>query len=233
MAKGKLGVLGGMGPQATLLFYQRVLDFTAADSDQAHIESLILSDTQMPDRTQALLTGNLGPSQDRLLADARLLESWGAACIAIPCNTSHAFLPWLRAQVETPIVNMIGETAAVLKAQGARRVGILATDGTVRMGLYHAACRELGVEAVTPPPEIQKLVMEIIYDEIKAGGRGSWEKFETIDAALKTMGCDRGVLACTELSVFRDNWSLPAYYLDALDVLARRCVAACGYPLKG
>lgn len=232
MAKGKLGILGGMGPQATLLFYQRVLDFTAAASDQEHIESLILSDTQMPDRTRALLTGDLGPSRDRLLADAKLLENWGAACIAIPCNTSHAFLPWLRARVETPILNMIGETAAVLRAQGARRVGILATDGTVRMGLYHAACRDQGVEAVTPPPEIQKLVMEIIYDEIKAGSRGSWEKFEAIGAALKTMGCDRAVLACTELSVFRDNWGLSPYYLDALDVLARRCVTACGYPLK-
>lgn len=232
MTKGKLGVLGGMGPQATLLFYQRVLDATAAACDQEHIETLILSDSQMPDRTKALLSGDLEPSRARLLADAKLLEDWGAACIAIPCNTSHAFFPWLQERLRVPIVNMITETAAELKRTGARRVGILATDGTVHMGLYHDACRVEGIEAVTPPPEIQSLVMSVIYDEIKQGEKGSREKFTAIDAALRDLGCDRAVLACTELSVYRDYHGLPPYYLDALDVLSRRCVAACGYPLR-
>lgn len=232
MRDGKLGVLGGMGPQATQMFYQRVLDRTDADADQDHIPTLILSDTQMPDRTQALLSGNTAPSLARLIADARVLESWGATCIAIPCNTSHAFVPDMEKALRVPIVNMIAETAKAVRELGGRRVGILATDGTIRMGLYHAACEAEGMEALSPPPEAQRLVMSVIYDEIKKGEKGSREKFAAIDAALRDMGCDKAVLACTELSVYKDWHGLPSFYVDAMDVLAQRCVEFCGYPVR-
>ncbi len=194
MSKGKLGVLGGMGPQATILFYQRVVDFTAAAADQEHIETLILSDAKMPDRTAALLSGETGPVYERLLSDARTLESWGASCIAVPCNTSHAFLPAVEAQLGIPIVNMVTETAKALKAMGCKRVGVMATDGTLKMGLYHAACQALGMETVSPPAEEQKLVMSLIYDEIKAGHRGSEDKFAQVEKAFRALGCDRVVL---------------------------------------
>lgn len=230
--KGKLGILGGMGPQATQVFYQRVLDRTDADTDQDNIPTLILSDTAMPDRTAAILSGETETVRRRLLDDARFLERWGACCIAIPCNTSHAFISELQQEVGAPIVNMIAQTAETLKRAGAKKVGILATDGTLRMGLYHAACEAAGMEAVTPPQDIQRLVMSIIYDEIKKGEKGSREKFVTIDAALREMGCDRAVLGCTELSVYRDWHALPEFYVDAMDVLAQRCVEMCGYPVR-
>ena len=232
MTKGKLGVLGGMGPQATQMFYQRVLDRTDAERDQDHIPTLILSDTAMPDRTAAIRSGDTAALCAQLLADARVLEHWGASAIAIPCNTSHTFVPRLQRELTVPIVNMVTETAAALKALGARRVGILATDGTVQMGLYQSACEAAGLRAVTPPPDIQKLVMSVIYDEIKKGEKGSREKFAAIDGALRALGCDRAVLACTELSVYKDWHGLPDFYLDAMDVLARRSVEACGYPLR-
>lgn len=221
-----------MGPQATILFYQRVVDFTVAAADQEHIETLILSDAKMPDRTAALLSGETGPVRERLLSDARTLEGWGAGCIAVPCNTSHAFLPAVQARLSIPIVNMVTETARELKAMGCRKVGVMATDGTVQMGLYHAACKALGMEAVSPPAEEQKLVMSLIYDEIKAGQRGSEDKFAAVEKAFRALGCDRVVLACTELSVYKDWHQVGEYYLDAMDVLARRSVEACGYQLK-
>lgn len=232
MPKGKLGVLGGMGPQATLMFYQRVLDFTDAHTDQEHIPTLILSDTGIPDRTAAILSGDTREVEARLLAGGRLLKDWGAAAIAIPCNTTHALVPALQARLGVPVVNMVSETAAALKALGAKRVGVLATDGTLHMGLYHAACEGEGLQAVSPPAEIQCLVMSIIYDEIKQGKRGSPEKFSAVDAALRALDCDRAVLACTELSVYKDWHGLPGFYLDAMDVLARRSVLACGYSLR-
>lgn len=232
MDRKKLGILGGMGPQATILFYQRVVDFTAAAADQEHIETLILSDAKMPDRTAALLSGETGPVYERLLADARLLENWGAACIAVPCNTSHAFLPAVEARLNIPIVNMITETARELKALGSKKVGVMATDGTLRMGLYHAACQALEVEVVAPPAAEQRLVMSLIYDEIKAGLRGSEDKFAAVERAFRAQGCDKVVLACTELSVYKDWHPVGEYYLDAMDVLARRAVEACGYDLK-
>lgn len=232
MTKGKLGVLGGMGPQATELFYRRVVESTAADRDQDHIETLILSDTQMPDRTAAILSGDTAPIRERLLTDAKLLEDWGAACIAIPCNTSHTFVPDIQKELRVPIVNMIQETAAALNVLGAKRVGVLATDGTLRAGLYHAACEALGLEAVSPAPETQRIVMSVIYEEVKGGRPVSHSKLAAIDAALLRQGCDYGVLACTELSVCRGWEALECSYLDAMDVLARRCVERCGYPLR-
>ncbi len=232
MEKGKLGVIGGMGPQAGLLFYQRVIDCTAAHSDQEHLPTLLLSDTEMPDRTAALLSGQVGPVRAKLLEDARRLEDWGATAIAITCNTAHAFLPFFEKELKVPAVNMIAETAEALKAMGARRVGIMATDGTIKMGLYHAALAQQGIEAVSPSPQAQKLVMGLIYDEIKRGLPGSEESFNAVTAELKAAGCDHVVLACTELSAYKDWHPVDEMCVDAMDVLARRCVEACGYPLK-
>ena len=228
----KLGVLGGMGPQATQVFYQFVLDRTDAARDQDHLPTLILSDTQIPDRTQAILSGDTSALYQRLRDDAKLLERCGCTAIAIPCNTSHCFVDQLRGEVGVPILHMIRETARVLASQGKRRAGILATDGTLRMGLYQRECAAAGLEAVSPDPRTQRLVMAVIYDESKQGETGSRDKFANIDRAILAAGCDCAVLACTELSVFATYHPLPPFYLDAMAVLAQRAVAACGYPLR-
>jgi len=232
MNDAKLGVLGGMGPQATQMFYQFVLDRTDAVRDQEHLPALILSDTGMPDRTRAILSGDTGEIYSRLLADAKLLETCGCTAIAIPCNTSHYFVDRLQAELKVPVIHMIRETAAALAAQGKKRPGILATEGTIRSGLYQSACAALGMEAVAPDEATQKLVTSIIYDEIKQGEQGSREKFAQIDRAIRAAGCDCAILACTELSVFATYHVLPPFYLDAMMVLAERSVERCGYPLR-
>ena len=109
MMQYRLGVLGGMGPQATNTFYQFVIDRTDAQTDQEHVNALILSDSEMPDRTSAILSG--GEAREgvyrRLLADARLLEGAGCTCIAVPCNTSHFFLDRVQGEIGIPILHMI------------------------------------------------------------------------------------------------------------------------------
>ena len=232
MSEQKLGVLGGMGPQATQVFYQFVLDRTEAARDQEHLPALILSDTGMPDRTSAILSGETEELYRRLLADARLLENCGCTAIAIPCNTSHYFVDRLQGELKVPIIHMIREAAAALAAQGKKRPGILATDGTIRSGLYQGECAALGMEAVVPDAGTQKLAMSIIYDEIKQGEQGSRDKFAQIDRALRWAGCDCAILACTELSVFATYHPLPSFYVDAMMVLAERAVTRCGYPLR-
>ena len=228
----KLGILGGMGPQATQVFYQFVLDRTDASRDQDHLPALILSDTGIPDRTAAILSGETEGLYRRLLGDAKLLEGCGCTALAIPCNTSHYFVDRLQGKVGVPIVHMIRETAAALAGQGKKRPGILATDGTIRTGLYQMECAAHGLEAVPPDADTQKLVMSIIYDEIKQGEKGSRDKFAKIDRAIRRSGCDCAILACTELSVFATYHPLPPFYLDAMMVLAERAVERCGYPLR-
>ena len=232
MSEQKLGVLGGMGPQATQVFYQFVLDRTDAVRDQDHLPAVILSDTGMPDRTAAILSGDTETLYRRLLGDARTLENCGCTAIAIPCNTSHYFADRLQSDVNVPIIHMIREAAAALAAQGRKRPGILATVGTIRSGLYQKECAALGLEAIAPDEGTQKLVTSIIYDEIKQGEQGSRDKFAQIDRAIRAAGCDCAILACTELSVFATYHSLPPFYLDAMMVLAEESVKRCGYPLR-
>ena len=230
--EAKLGVLGGMGPQATQVFYQFVLDRTDAARDQDHLPALILSDTGIPDRTAAILSGDTEGLYRRLLKDAKLLESCGCTVLAVPCNTSHYFVDRLQGEVGVPFVHMLREAAKELARQGKKRPGILATDGTIQTGLYQKECAAVGLDAVSPGPDIQKLVMSIIYDEIKQGEKGSRDKFAKIDRAIRQAGCDCAILACTELSVFATYHPLPSFYLDAMMVMAERAVERCGYPLR-
>ena len=194
--EGILGVLGGMGPQATNTFYQRIIDRTQAESDQEHLQVLLWSDAKIPDRTAGILAGGeAAENVYRHLRDgARLLEGAGCTMLAIPCNTSHYFVDRIQQEIGIPILHMIRETARTLVAQGKRRPAILATDGTIRTGLYQKECAAFGLEAAPPEPAVQRLVMSIIYEEIKRGERGSREKFAQIDRALASMGCDCAIL---------------------------------------
>lgn len=232
MAEGILGVLGGMGPQATNTFYERVIARTQAESDQEHLRVLIWSDSKIPDRTACILGGRREEVFAHLLADAQLLERAGCTVLAIPCNTSHFFADRLQAELGIPIVHMIRETVAEICRSGRKVVGILATDGTVRTGIYQQELEKAGLTAVTLPEHLQALVMSIIYDEIKRGETGSREKFAEIDAWLREAGCDCAILGCTELSVYRHSHNLPSYYIDAMEVLAERAILACGKTLR-
>ena len=213
--EGILGVLGGMGPQATNTFYQRIIDRTQADTDQEHLRVLIWSDAKIPDRTAG-----------------KLLEGAGCTVLAIPCNTSHYFADRLQAQLHVPIIHMIRETVKTIQAMGKQTVGILATDGTVQTGIYQNELTAAGLTPVTLPEELQKTVMSIIYDEIKKGETGSREKFGEIDAYLRSVGCDCAILGCTELSVYRTLHSLPPFYIDAMEILAEQAILRCGKQLR-
>lgn len=232
--EGVLGVLGGMGPQATNTFYQRLIDRTQAEKDQEHLQVLIWSDAKIPDRTAGILAGAEEAEKvyQALLAGAKLLEGAGCTVLAIPCNTSHYFADRLQGQLKIPLIHMIRETAAFIAAQGKRKVGILATDGTVRTGIYQTALTAGGLTPVTLPEDLQKTVMSIIYDEIKRGETGSREKFGEIDAWLRQAGCDCAILGCTELSVYRVLHSLPPFYIDAMEVLAEQAILRCGKQLR-
>ena len=232
MSEQRLGILGGMGPQATQDFYQRILDRTDASCDQEHLPTLIWSDTSMPDRTAAILGGDAEGCYRRLLDGARLLERGGCTALAIPCNTSHFFADRLQEQLSVPIIHMPRRAVAQARQEGWHKVGILATDGTVQTGVYQKECAAFGLVAAPPEPAVQRLVMSIIYEEIKRGERGSREKFAQIDRALASMGCDCAILGCTELSVFRSYHSLPPFYVDAMEVLAELAVVRCGKQLR-
>lgn len=225
----KLGIIGGMGPMATQLLYKRIIEKTDASCDQEHIDMIILNHSSIPDRTKAIKSGNTKEVFDKLSKDAKMLEDNGMDAIAIPCNTSHYFWDRLQSEVNIPIINMVRKTVEAIKEKNPqiKRVGLLATDGTVFTGIYKKECERLEIVCVEPDEETQKLVMDIIYNQIKVGEKGNYEDFLRIDKFLKDKGCEAAILACTELSCFRENHKLCDFYIDALEVLSDEAIRFC------
>ena len=231
----KLGVIGGVGPAATALFFAKVVEYTDVATDQEHLDIDILNRPQIPNRTDYLLGIDGAPSFVPPMKEAaEQLESMGCQVLSTPCNTAHAELDAIAADLShASFVNMLTETAAFMKSLGVTKCGILATDGTIATAEYDRALAQYDIEALRPVPADQKTVMHIIYDQVKAGViPDSRDMLEVCDHLIAA-GCDGIILGCTELSLV----AVPAYekdapIVDALNVLAWRCVAACGAPAK-
>lgn len=230
----KLGIIGGMGPLATQLLYKEIVEHTKAQNDREHIDMLIINHASMPDRTDAIRTGKTAEVFNLLLKDAKFLEKNGMGVIAIPCNTSHYFYDKLQEQISIPIINMISAAVEAAKKSNPalKKIGILATDGTIFSGIYKKECEKVGLEYYAPDEIHQKLVMNIIYEQIKKGLRGSDEDFKKIHAHLISNKCDAAILACTELSCFAKENGVSGFYTDALDALRDCAIISCGAELR-
>ena len=228
--KKKLGVIGGMGPEATAYFYEEVIRHTRAGCDQEHLDMTILSHASMPDRTKAIQTGQSRELLEAMKEDVRILEAAGAANIAIPCNTSHYFYDEIQKMTGIPVIHMPRETIRYAKAHygDVRRIGIMGTDGTVSAGVYRKECEALGIEEIVPSEKRQRDVMSLIYDDVKAGKKGDYQKFERVMEEFIKKDCDVVILACTEISVFKKDHVLPEICLDAMGVLIRESIVRSG-----
>ena len=226
-----LGVMGGMGPLATQLFYRMIIDKNEAHCDQDHLNMILFNHASMPDRTKAILKNDTEELYGKLLADAKLLEKLGVDYIAIPCNTSHYFVQRIQDEIRIPIINMIEETIGEID-KNVTKVGILATDGTIKTGLYQKECEKAGFIPVIPSEQCQKLIMKIIYDGIKDGGEIELSDFDKIDQEFRAEGCNCAIMACTELSCFKETYHIGEYYLDAMSILAKKSLEYCGKKLK-
>lgn len=227
-----LGIIGGLGPMATAYLLQLIIEMTDAKTDQEHLDVIVFDRPSTPDRTAYLLDRTKPSPLPSMTQTAKALEALGAGVLCAPCVTSHYFYNELSQSVNIPFLNMVEETARELKTAGRKKAGIMATTGTVRTRLFQNALEAAGLAAVTPDEEGQRLVMSLIYDDIKAGKPADPEKFRRVSEALYTAGCDCIVLGCTELSLVKKDAGLDKRYLDALEVLAKRCVERCGAPLK-
>lgn len=223
-----LGVIGGMGPQATQSFYQDIINNTVAEKDQDHIDMVIINHASMPDRTGAILSGDTKNVFQKLLEDAKKLNTFGVDYIAMPCNTSHYFIDKLKLETGFNFVDMIEETAKAIKSKGLSKVGLMATDGTITSNIYKTKMEQFGIEVIYPSEIMQKKVMEIIYDQIKAGKEPSVESFAAISNELENLGAKIIILGCTELSYYAQINKLGELYIDAQKVLVRKSIELCG-----
>jgi len=226
-----VGVIGGMGPAATLDFYAKLIAATPATREQDHLRVLIDSNPGVPDRNLALAGGAPSPeaAPGPVLADmARGLERAGADLLVMACNTAHAFEADIRRAVAIPFVSIITETADAVRREHptARRVGLLAAAGCLEAGLYQRALAERGAEPVVAEGALRERFMTLLY-RVKLGevGQGARDEMRAIAEALIDQGAEVMVAACTEVPLVIGQEDLPVPLIDSSAVLARRAVA--------
>jgi aspartate racemase len=225
-----LGVLGGMGPMATVDFMGKVIRNTPASRDQDHIEMVVCSATNVPDRTAAILDQGSDPLP--AMFDAlRRLEQSGVSCIAIPCNTAHYWHGALQAKTSVPILHVVDAVADRLADQGLEgtTIGVLATDGTIHAGVYQKRLAKRGYSCLIPNAEAQAEIMRAIR-LVKAGNVDEAAAILRREAeALVAGGCSQVAMACTEipLALAKVESDLRARLLDPTEILARACVQSC------
>lgn len=227
----QLGIIGGMGSGATALFFKKIVEATEAETDQDHINTLILNHATLPDRTRVIERGEGQVFLEAIRKDLKCLERAGVNHIAIPCNTSHYFYDTFSQYTTVPIIHMIRETGTYIKeVYGAKsKVGILATSGAVETNVYGQACQELGLAYEYPRAAVQKQVMDIIYDQVKAGKPVDMPLFESIVLGLiHESHCDCVVLGCTELSCITLTETVSPYCVDAMELLVKKSIELAG-----
>lgn len=226
-----LGVLGGVGPLATVYFMDMLVKMTDAQSDQGHIPVLCFNHSTIPDRTAYILDHRCPNPLPVMEADAKLLEQAGASYIVIPCNTAHYFYEQLQKAVRIPIINIITETVSYITdhLQNVKKIGILATEGTIAAGSYQKACADRGLDFAIPDKSDLQSLMNIIYRQVKAGKEADFEEFMRIIGVMKHDGCDAVILGCTELSIIHRDFHMKRMdVVDSLEVLAKKSIALCG-----
>lgn len=221
-----LGIIGGMGPLATVELFKKIVCHTDATCDQDHIHVLIDNNTSIPDRTANIIGEGENPKK-YLIESALKLQSMGADYLIMGCNTAHYFYQDIIKEIEIPFLSMIEETAKFIlnKYPQIKKIGLLSTKGTCRSGVYDEVFKQYGIELVKPCDEDQKHVTELIYG-IKEGVRKAnlTEFYETIDT-MEKHGVHLFIIGCTELSVAYVKYQLKGNYVDPLSIIAISAIA--------
>jgi len=222
-----VGILGGMGPEATILLMQKVMTAVPAGDDADHVPLLVHQNPQVPSRIRALIEGTGDDPGPTLARMARDLEAGGARALAMPCNTAHHYAPAIRGASPLPFLDMVEVTATRLAAAGARRVGMLASPATRRADVFAAPFAARGLVPVFADDDAALLA---IIRAVKAG-----EAVHTLAAplraeaeALRAHGADHLLVACTELSLMTGALPDDLPRTDSLDCLTAAIVAFAG-----
>lgn len=214
-----LGILGGMGPEATINFQRELLAETPAEIDQDHIITLVSNDPKIPDRNAAILDGGKSPLP-RLQRNAITLEEAGADVIVMPCNTAHYYYDDLKSNIEPEFINLIQTASNTLEQNGVERAGLLATKTVLDVGIYNTYFDDSPVELVAPEQKTQ--LMEVIYAVKRGDHREATQTLTPVIEYFKRRGCKAVLIGCSDLSVLSIESELTEY--DPITLLARESI---------
>jgi len=221
-----IGILGGMGPEATIDLFFKIIKFTPAEKDQDHLRIIIDNNPKIPDRTAAILGEGESPLP-ALQETAQNLEKAGADFIIIPCNTAHYFLPSIQESVKIPILNMIEETAKETQKRipQIQKAGLLASMGIYKTEIYHRHFKKFNIEVISPEEKNKEKVMKAIY-AVKAGDLSEEAKKNIIQIAQKLInrGAEVIIAGCTEIPLILKEGDVLVPTIDPTQVLAKAAV---------
>lgn len=227
-----LGIIGGLGPMATVYFMELIIRMTDVKADQDHIRIYLQSLPDTPDRTDYICGKSDKNPLPFFVKSGISLAEQGADFIAIPCVTAQYFYKELTENIPRPVIHLVAGLIDEVKEKGIRKVGVLATNGTIQSRILQNQLNESGIDVILPEKAGQDIVMDIIYNQIKAGKPVKLEQFLQIGNELLERGAERIILGCTELSLIKRDFPLDSTYIDVLDVLAKNTVLYSGAPLK-
>lgn len=217
-----VGIIGGMGPLATVDLMNKIISFTPAKKDQDHIHIIVDNYSQIPDRTTAILGIGTDPAP-YIIQSAQRLEKAGADFLVIACNTAHYYYKSIIESVSIPILHMPLETARFLHVNDIRSVGLLATDGTINTKLYQQICQSYDIHVIEPDMQMQKVVMEGIY-AIKGSDieKGRLYLSRVADKLIKR-GAEAIIAGCTEIPLVLKS-SQDICIIDPTEILAKSAI---------
>ena len=218
-----LGVIGGMGPMASCHFYKRLIEKNNVQCDADHIDCIITNLASTPDRTAFILDNNNDDPYPLLYKAAKNLKSCGADIMIIICNTSHYFIQKLQEEINVPFINLIDSTMLTLQKINVKRVGIMATTGTIKTKLYENKCNDYNLIPIIPNQEIQNKVMLLIYDYAKKGKVIEGNLLSEIEEYFNSVGCEKVILGCTELSLIQ-QFKTSDYFVDPIEIVSDLCL---------
>jgi len=223
-----VGILGGMGPEATVELMRRIVEKTPAKVDSDHIRCIVDQNAKVPSRPLSI-QGKISSAAPALIDMGKRLQSYGADILCMPCNTAHFYLPDIQKEVSIPFIDMLTCTAKHIQHAypNEKRVGIASTTNTKDTGLYEERFSTLGIETVYPEPITQEKILNAIA-AVKAGNISQEirDEMKNIVTDMREQGIYVVVIACTELSVICPN---DKGIVDALDCLVNEII----YQVKG
>jgi len=228
-----VGILGGLGPEATVFVFQKIIEHTPASKDQEHLRILIDNNPKIPERLPAIL--GTGPDPvPALVASGQALERAGADFIIIPCISAHYFLPELRRSLRLPIISMLDAAAAQVQAAQPRIkvIGLLAAQGTMKAGFFQKMLGEAGIETIVPEEsdrvEVQRNIFKIKDTKGKHNRDEISHRLVEIAERMVLRGAQGILIGCTEISLVLDSESFLVRGFDALTILAKAAVREAG-----
>ncbi len=215
----KIGIIGGLGPLATVKFME-MLNNRLINIDK-EIELVVINDPTTPDRTSYILDNTKDNPVNSILEMVKKLEIFDCNLLVMPCNTASYFYKEIINNTNILFINIVEETVKYLNNNNINKVGLLATEGTIKSGIYKELLDNYNIELIIPNDNEQQIISSIIYDGIKSGNEINLNDFYSVINHLKNLGSEKIILGCTELSALKEIYKLKDEILvDAMEILA-------------